>query len=188
MCFQYRQETEEFYEHLKRRMEHFGMILEENKSSLIEFGRYAQERYGKKGRKLGTFLFLKFTHYCFHGRNDKFRARKKTSKKKFAKKYREVSCLIQQMRKVPIKEIIKRLNQMFVGYYYYGVVDNYQSMSNFRYRTMKSLYKWLNGKSQKKSYNWKGFSVYVCQILNNKFCKEPRAGKPHAGFCEGHIL
>ncbi len=39
------------------------MILEENKSSLIEFGRYAQERYGKKGRKLGTFLFLKFTHY-----------------------------------------------------------------------------------------------------------------------------
>ena len=30
--------------------------------------------------------------------------------------------------------------------------------------------------------------VYVCQILNNKFCKEPRAGKPHAGFCEGHIL
>lgn len=46
VCFEYKPEAEAFYEHLKRRMEHFGMTLEENKSSLIEFGRYAQERCG----------------------------------------------------------------------------------------------------------------------------------------------
>ena len=28
--------------------------------------------------------------------------------------------------------------------------------------------------------------VYVTYV-NNQFCKEPGAGKPHAGFCEGHI-
>ena len=53
----------------------------------------------------------------------------------------------------------KKLNQILVGYYhYYGITDNYQSMSNFRYQTMKSLNKWLNQRSQKKSYSWEGFN------------------------------
>lgn len=46
-CFQYKEEAERFYEHLKRRMEHFGMTLEESKTRLIEFERYA----GKQNRK-----------------------------------------------------------------------------------------------------------------------------------------
>ena len=159
VCFEYKQEAEAFYEHLKRRMEHFGMTLEENKSSLIEFGRNAQERCGKEGRKPGTFTFLGFTHYCSHGRNGKFRVKRKTSRKKFAKKCKEVSQKIKEMRTLPIKEITKKLNQILVGYYhYYGITDNYQGMSNFRYRTMKSLYKWLNRRSQKKSYSWEGFN------------------------------
>lgn len=159
VCFEYKEEAEAFYEHLKRRMEHFGMTLEENKSSLIEFGRHAQEGCGEEGRKPGTFTFLGFTHYCSHGRNGKFRVKRKTSRKKFAKKCKEVSQLIKEMRAFPIKEIMKRLNQILVGYYhYYGITDNYQSMSNFRYQTMRSLYKWLNRRSQKKSYTWEGFN------------------------------
>ena len=159
VCFENRQEAEKFYEHLKRRMEHFGMTLEENKSRLIEFGRYAQERCEKEGKKAGTFTFLGFTHYCSHGRNGKFRVKRKTSRKKFAKKCKEVSQQIRGMRTLPIKEIIKKVNQILVVYYhYYGITDNYQSMSNFRYQIMKSLYKWLNRRSQKKSYNWEGFN------------------------------
>ena len=135
------------------------MTLEENKSRLIEFGRYAQERCEKEGKKAGTFTFLGFTHYCSHGRNGKFRVKRKTSRKKFAKKCKEVSQQIRGMRTLPIKEIIKKVNQILVGYYhYYGITDNYQSMSNFRYQIMKSLYKWLNRRSQKKSYNWEGFN------------------------------
>lgn len=44
LCFQNKEEAEEVYERLKRRMKHFGMTLEENKTKLIEFGRYAQEK------------------------------------------------------------------------------------------------------------------------------------------------
>lgn len=74
-CFQYKEEAEEFYKHLKNRMEHFGMTLEENKSSLMEFGRYAEEQCKREGRKPGTFTFLGFTYYCSHGRNGKFRVK-----------------------------------------------------------------------------------------------------------------
>jgi len=54
---------------------------------------------------------------------------------------------------------MKKLNQILVGYYhYYGITDNSQSLSNFRFRMMRSLYKWLNRRSQKKSYNWEEFN------------------------------
>lgn len=135
------------------------MTIEETKSSLIEFGRYAEERCGRKGEKPGTFTFLGFTHYCSHGRNGRFRVKRKTSRKKFRKKSKEVHRKIREMRTKPIKAIIKKLNEILVGYYYYyGITDNIQSLSNFRYRVMKSLYKWLNRRSQKKSYNWNGFN------------------------------
>ena len=79
-------------------MEHFGLSLEENKSRLIEFGRFAKERSAKQGTKLETFTFLGFTHYCSQSRNGRFRVKRKTSKKKFAKKCKEVHRLIGGMR------------------------------------------------------------------------------------------
>ena len=40
VTFQYKSDAVWFYEHLKHRMGHFGLSLEEEKSRLIEFGRY----------------------------------------------------------------------------------------------------------------------------------------------------
>ncbi len=62
------------------------------------------------------------------------------------------------MRNRPLKEIIKKINQILTGYYhYYGITDNSRSIWNFRYQVIKMLYHWLNQRSQKKSYSWKGF-------------------------------
>ena len=158
VVFQYKDDAERFYEHLKKRMEHFGMVLEENKTRLIEFGRFAEERCAKKGRKPQTFTFLGFTHYCSHGRNGKFRVKRKTSKKKFAKKCKEVHRIIRDMRTRRLAVIIKKMNQILVGYYhYYGITDNIDSLRNFRRQMRKSLFKWLNRRSQKKSYTWEQF-------------------------------
>lgn len=40
-CFQYKWEAERFYEPLKKRMGYFGLELQEDKSRLIKFGRFA---------------------------------------------------------------------------------------------------------------------------------------------------
>ena len=159
-CFQYKEDAEIFYERLKRRMRHFGLELEESKSRLIEFGRYAEENRRRKGlRKPETFTFLGFTHYCSRSRNGKFRVKRKTSKKKYARKRKEVHRKIAQMRTMPLAQIIKRLNQMLVGYYhYYGITDNSRALESFCLRTRKSLFYWLNRRSQKKSYNWEEFN------------------------------
>ena len=165
-CFQYKTEAEQFYERLKHRMEHFGLELEKEKSRLIEFGRFAEKECRKRGKKPETFTFLGFTHYCSKSKNGKFRVKRKTSRKKFARKCKEVHRLIGTMGQMRLKDIIAKLNQILVGYYhYYGITDNSQRIGAFRYNVMKSLFYWLNRRSQKKSYNW----IRFLNMMNNSY-------------------
>ena len=63
------------------------------------------------------------------------------------------------MRVLPISQIIYKVNQILVGYFhYYGITDNSKSLSSFCYRVRRSLFFWLNRRSQKKSYSWNGFN------------------------------
>lgn len=158
VCFQYKEDAVMFYELLKRRMRHFGLSLQEDKSRLIQFGRFAKENCERNGHKPETFTFLGFTHYCSCNKNGKFRVKRKTSRIKFNKKCKEVRQKIRSMRANKLKDIISKLNQILVGYYhYYGITDNGRSLSAFRYQVMRSLHYWLNRRSQKKSYTWSGF-------------------------------
>lgn len=157
-CFQYKTDAEWFYERLKSRMWHFGLSLAEDKTRLIKFGRFAEEDCKKQGKKPETFTFLGFTHYCSKSRNGKFRVKRKTSKKKFSKKCKEIHRQIGIMRQEKVKDIIHKLNQILTGYYhYYGITDNSQSTTAVRYRVMRSLFYWLNRRSQRRSYTWVGF-------------------------------
>ena len=82
-CFQYKNDAELLYEHLKRRMNHFGLSLEESKTRLIYFGRFAADNLKRQGNKPETFDFLGFTHYCSKSRNGNFRVKHKTANKKY---------------------------------------------------------------------------------------------------------
>ena len=163
VCFQYEDDAKRFYERLKRRMEHFGLQVEAEKTRLIEFGRYAAERRARRSQgKPETFDFLGFTHYCSTNRNGKFRVKRKTSRKKFAKKVKEISQYIKDRRCWKPKDIVAKLNEKLTGYYhYYGITDNYRSMQNFRCTVIRSLFFWLNRRSQKQSYTWDQFSDFL---------------------------
>ena len=133
VCFQYKADAEKFYEALKRRMGHFGLSLEEEKSRLLEFGKYAAQNRRRAGKgKPETFNFLGFTHYCSKSRYGKFRVKRKTSRKKFVKKCREIHQRLKEMRMMAISDIIHKLNQILVGYFhYYGITDNIRSLESF---------------------------------------------------------
>lgn len=163
VCFQYKDEALAFYRMLSDRMEHFGLTLEKEKSRLIEFGRFADENSKKRnGKKPETFTFLGFTHFCSHSRNGQFRVKRKTSRKKFNKKLKEMAKEIRErviVLGLPIKDIIIWLNQVLTGYFhYYGITDNSKMLSTFRFRIMQLLYKNLNRRSQRRSLTWDGFN------------------------------
>lgn len=74
-------------------------------------------------------------------------------------KCKEVHRLISSIRHWTLKMIIKKINQILVGYYhYYGITDNFRAIDSFRYRVERSLFYWLNRRSQKVSYTWSQFA------------------------------
>lgn len=161
-CFQYKNDAELFYEHLKRRMNHFGLSLEESKTRLIYFGRFAADNLKRQGNKPETFDFLGFTHYCSKSRNGNFRVKHKTANKKYRKKCKQMNITIRDMRFEKKKYILAKVNQILIGYYhYYGISDNYQMMDNFRKRVIQILYFWMNRRSQRKSYTWDGYNQFL---------------------------
>lgn len=48
---------------------------------------------------------------------------------------------IRDMRSMKVKDIVKKLNEILVGYYhYYGITDNSRSINNFRFEVNKRLF------------------------------------------------
>lgn len=96
-CFQYQNEAELFMNKLlPERLRKFKLEVATDKTRLIRFGRFAKEN--SKDGKVETFDFLGFTHYCGKGRNGNFRVKRKTSRKKFKTKVKEIKQWIKDNR------------------------------------------------------------------------------------------
>ena len=68
-CFEHRDEAEKYLRSVKERLKRFGLEISEEKTKIIEFGRFAvNNRKVRKERKPETFDFLGFTHYCSKSR------------------------------------------------------------------------------------------------------------------------
>ena len=158
--FQYKEDAERYYALLKERLKKFNLELEENKSRMIEFGKYAEVNSKRKyGRKPETFNFLGFTFYCSKGRRNKeFCVKLKTNSKKFTQKLKQTKEWLYQNNDLPVKELITKLNKKLVGHYrYYGVSHNSNKLSAFLHYVQRYLFKVLNRRSHKKSYTWDGY-------------------------------
>lgn len=59
---------------------------------------------------------------------------------------------------MPLELIFKTVNAKLRGHYqYYGVTDNTREVKNFLVQTKWLLYKWMNRRSQKRSYTLNTF-------------------------------
>ena len=55
---------------------------------------------------------------------------------------------------MPVGNLIKKINQKLRGHYqYFGVTDNTKSVKSFQNIVKWTLFKWLNRRSQKRSYS-----------------------------------
>ena len=163
-CFQYKEEAERFYHALQERLKKFRLELAENKSKIIEFGRFAADNRTKRGLgKPETFDFLGFTHYCGKSRNGKFTVKRKTSKKKFRAKMKAFTMWIKNERNQKrIHEIFKTVKRKLQGHYnYYAITDNSQMIWRYYNGVIKLLFKWLNRRSQRKGFCWEKFNKYL---------------------------
>jgi len=160
---QYADDAKRIEQALRERFAKFELELHPEKTRVISFGRYERENAKRQNRRANTFDFLGFTHYCDTSRKGKFIVGRKTSRKKFRIKCKEMNDWLRKMRNYKkAKEWWPVLQAKLRGHYqYYGVSGNMRSLQRFYKRTLRMTRKWLNRRSQRKSFNRKGFYKYL---------------------------
>jgi len=148
---------------LKNRFNKYGLRIHPTKSRNISFGRFERENSKAQNRRANTFDFLGFTHYCDISRNDKFKVGRKTSRKRYSLKCKEMNAWLKAIRnQVKTKEWWKTLRAKLRGHFqYYGVSENYNGIVRFNESTIKMVRKWMNRRSQKRKMNWDRFLKYL---------------------------
>jgi len=162
-CFQKAEEARAFGKALRERLSKYGLKISEEKSRIIPFGRYPYLSAIKKSKRLATFDFLGFTHYCTKTRRGYFKLGRKTSKAKFRQRIKELNQWLKKIRNmVKLKEWWEVLRAKLLGHYhYYGLSGNMPEMKAFYKHILRLAFKWINRRSQKKSYNWIQFSKFL---------------------------
>ena len=124
MGFETKSEAQRFLEALRERMAKFGLSLNEEKTRILEFGRYAAERRARRGqRRPETFDFLVFTQICAVTRaNPHFTIRRLTIASRMRATPKAIRHDLMTRRHAPISETGAWLARVVQGYLNYHAV------------------------------------------------------------------
>ena len=151
-CFQLRRDAMRFYKALGRRLGKFNLELSAEKTRIIKFTRFETQ-------KSETFSFLGFEYRWGRSRADKPLVKLQTAKKKYKAALGAMLKWVKSNRNgLGIKAFLSKLRQKLQGYYnYYGVCGNMRMLSKYTHQVRSMVFKWLNRRSQRRSFNWDAF-------------------------------
>jgi group II intron reverse transcriptase/maturase len=145
VVFEYRHEAEAFHQTLKTRLAQFGLELAADKTKTLRFGRHG-------GPYNGRFDFLGFEFYWQPDRKGQPRVKRRTATKKWLAGMQRTRDWIRENRHRPVRQIMKTLRAKLQGTWnYYGLIGNYRRMKLLYDEANRSVHKWLNRRSQRKS-------------------------------------
>ena len=157
-------DAERFYKVLGLRLQSYGLEVAEEKTNLLRFSRH-------DWKASGAFEFLGFEFRWGLGRWCKPVLKRRTARKKYRAALASFRDWCRKNCRLPKEVLFARLNAKLRGYYqYYGIRGNYNSLGSFLYQARGILFKTLNRRSQRRSYNWKGFT----ELLNVFQLERPR--------------
>ena len=160
---QYQEEAYRILELLRKRFAQYELQLHPEKTRVMSFGKYEAGNAQKQSRRANTFDFLGLTHHCTKSRHGGFLVGRRTAVKKFRKKVKEMAQWFKvQRNKLKLSELWKLLSSKLRGHYqYYGVSGNYRGVYRYYWCTIKVAFKWLNRRSQRRSFNREQFASYL---------------------------
>jgi RNA-directed DNA polymerase len=163
MGFAYKSDAQRFLRELRERLGRFGLELHLEKTHLIEFGRFGAQSRKSRGRgKPETFNFLGFTHICGKTRKGRFTVLRKTMRKRWQSKLKEINREFRSRMHWPVSEQGAYLKSVLVGHMrYYGVPMNGRSLSAFRHALQRVWWKVLRRRSQKHDLPWRRMERFI---------------------------
>jgi group II intron reverse transcriptase/maturase len=132
--FEHQDEAARYLRELKERLREFGLELNEEKTRLIRFGRFAALNRAERGEgKPEAFTFLGFQHICGKNRQGRFEVRRITDGKRRRKKLQELKQELRRRMHAPIAQVGGWMRSVLNGYYqYHAVPGNLAVLSRFR--------------------------------------------------------
>ena len=159
-AFECETDARRFQELLVQRLGESSLELALEKSKLLRFGRFAERDSARLGEgRPGVFDFLGFTHYCGHSRANRFKLKRRTSKKKLKAKLQDMKDWLRSRLTVPLREVWPLVNAKLTGHFqYYNVNDNWLSLEKYRRLVSRLCFRWLRRRSQKgKTLSWSDY-------------------------------
>ena len=162
ICCQYQKDALRIKSALSKRLQKYGLKMNEDKTKLIPFSKHKQ----KRGEDQGTFDFLGFTFYIGKSRKGLYIVKLKTSGNRFRAKLKKANDWAKANRnKYSLRQLMKTAAAKIRGHVqYYGVSHNYNAVEVFVWKVLRILFKWLNRRSQRKSFNWEQFQEFLNRV------------------------
>jgi group II intron reverse transcriptase/maturase len=167
MGFESEAEAKRMLVELRERLTGFGLTLHEDKTRLIEFGRFAAQTRQRRG--LGrpeTFAFLGFTHYCGRTRDGRFIVKHKTQGKRLTRKLKALREEAWRYMHEPLAEQQRWYAGVLRGHYgYFGRPHNYRALNTFFREVRRIWFKCLRRRSQKnRRLTWAAFDAMTARF------------------------
>ena len=159
ICCQYDGDAQRIRNSLGKRLEKYRLKLNEEKTKQVPF----DKRLVAQDVEQGTFDFLGFTFYWGRARSGRVIPKLKTKAKTMRAKLNKVT---EWIRKIKDRKSLKEIWKIFIAKLrghinYYGVSHNSVNVAKFVYEAKKIVFKWLNRRSQRKSFTWVKFAKYI---------------------------
>jgi len=150
--FEHQDEAERYLRQLQEHLREFGLELNEDKTRLIRFGRFARLNRAERGEgKPEAFTFLGYQHICGKNRLGRFEVRRITDGKRRRKKLLEIKQELRWRMHAPIATVGEWLRSVLRGYYQYHAVPGNQSvLSRFRRQVARLWFRTLSQRSQRR--------------------------------------
>ena len=154
-AFRYRRDAVRFMESLEARFKVFGLELAKDKTKMIKFSRFSKDRNE-------DFDFLGFTFRWKESKKGKDYVTHTSAKKKFRQAVKRMKEWLMKNRHRRLENIINQINSKLRGYYnYYGIRGNSKMLWEMDELINRLLYKWLNKRSQRRSFTWKAYNRMI---------------------------
>ena len=159
ICCQYESDAKRILRALVKRLEKYGLKLNEEKTRFVSFSKRAY----RQGVKQEAFDFLGFTFYIGRSRKGTPIPKVKSSGKRLRVKLKRVNQWAGSVRsRYRLAEIWRMFRAKLEGHIrYYGVSFNTEHVRKFLQAATRILFKWLNRRSQRKSFDWEQFTLFM---------------------------
>jgi RNA-directed DNA polymerase len=167
--FEKEADAQRFYEALGKRLKKFNLELSAEKTHIIPFS--------PTGLGSTSFDFLGFEYRWGKDRAGKPHVEKRTARKNLRNSLTRFKLWLKENRHRRLPDLFRLLNAKLTGYFnYYGVHGNIRSLEYFYYQVIRQIWKYLNRRSQRKSYNWDGFRQLLTQfgVVKPHIVKRPK--------------